>query len=673
MKKTRVLTSLMFPVALWVGESQAITLHEVIEHAVLNNPSVLEMYNQKISREYEVKEANGGYLPQVDLDAGAGYKRSSSPSTRAGGEDSVTYKAWTVTLGLRQMLFDGFLTKSEKARQKKRVESAFFELYNLAEEVGIAATEAYINVLRTQKLVEYAEENLAAHEKMFDQIEMRSMMGADDQSSLTQMTGRLKLAQSNVESERNNLRDRWTEYLEIVGYLPKDALEDIDFTMPLPTKYEETLDYALNNHPALARSMADVEQFKLQKNASKSFLYPRIQLELLSTWQDNFDEDDVAPLNIGRQNDQSAMIQMNYNLYNGGSDIAAVNRDQFLKQEAEEHLEWQRRRVEKDVAFAWFTYKSDQKRIPVLADYVKSTEDTREAYLKQFQIGERTLLDLLNTENEIFEARSEYITVYYQNVLSKYRILASMGTLLEQTRIHVVTDEFYRNDEEINNLKEKQEEHDEREWEKRDASDGYTDMRHFKMDNEARRGDTIVASGSGSSNIEDGQHRMLNDSSEGMDENLSDDLMGDSLNNDSGNFAEVALASTILFDYKSAELSFEAQNNVQTAIDAYRDKFNRVKNITVIGHTDGIGSQTYNQTLSEQRAQSVARYLESIEGIPDNQIDAIGMGKLEPVASNDSEEGRAQNRRVVLRLEFNEGENGVNQGEMEQQGGAYNE
>jgi adhesin transport system outer membrane protein len=456
----------------------ATNLQQVIEQAVLTNPSVLEKYNNKVSREYEVKVAHGDYLPNIDFDMGGGFTREETET----GENS--YKSWQHSLTLTQMLFDGYLTSSEKARQQKRVESGYFELYNLAEEVAVGAVEAYVNVLLYQTYVDFAKANLESHEKMYDQIEMRSMLGADDSSSLAQMKGRLQLAFSNVEAETNNLKDRWTEYLEIVGSLPKDNLEDVEFNLTLPESYEETLDYALANHPALARSKADIEQFKLQKKASKSFYYPRVDVELKSTWNNVYDS------NRAKSNEQTALLRFNYNIYHGGADKARVDKDQFLRQEADEHLEWQRRRVEKDVAFAWNTYKSSEKRLAYLDGYVKSTEETSEAYLQQFQIGERTLLDLLNTENEIFEARKEFLQVKYQNILAKYRVLTSMGIMLEKTKVKVITDEYYQaddmNDEVVNNMTEKNVEHNEREMDKVQSSEPYTDMRFFKQNNHAR-------------------------------------------------------------------------------------------------------------------------------------------------------------------------------------------
>ena len=78
------------------------------------------------------------------------------------------------------------------------------------------------------------------------------------------------------------------------------------------------------------------------------------------------------------------------------------------------------------------------------------------------------------------------------------------------------------------------------------------------------------------------------------------------------------------------------------------DEFNKTY-IDIIGHTDSKGSKEYNQRLSEKRARSVARYLESRE-VMSERVAADGMGEVDPVASNDTREGRALNRRVEIKL-----------------------
>lgn len=115
---------------------------------------------------------------------------------------------------------------------------------------------------------------------------------------------------------------------------------------------------------------------------------------------------------------------------------------------------------------------------------------------------------------------------------------------------------------------------------------------------------------------------------------------------------EFNLGAHTLFDFNKSNLRAEGKaelNALAGKIKEGRDlgKIKSVVGVEVVGHTDGIGSQKYNQGLSERRAASVANYLVSL-GVPANIISARGMGKLEPIATNKTAAGRQQNRRVNI-------------------------
>ena len=409
-------------------------LKDVIDQAVSTNPTVLEQLNQKISRDYEIKQAKAGYLPSIDLNASYGSETSDNNSTRSTQfGHSRNLNRQEASLVLRQMLFDGYKTSSETARQEFRSDSAEYQLINLSQQVTIDTVTAYINVLRAQKLVKYAQDSVKIHEKIHDQVELRSSLGADNQGSLSQIVGRLNLAYSNLEAERNNLEDALTEYEKVVGSLPKTALEEATFELNFPKSYEETLEKALRNHPAILAAQADVEAIRMQQKTSKSNYYPDLELELGSEWADNLNG--VR----GHDNGQYALINVRYNLYQGGEHKARVTRDAYLIEEAMRRKDVTRRKVAKAVDLAWNAYQSSEKRAEYLQKYVNATIKTRDAYEQQFRIGERTLLDLLNTENEIFSAHSENIKNKYQNILAQYRVIDSMGILLQELKLDVVS------------------------------------------------------------------------------------------------------------------------------------------------------------------------------------------------------------------------------------------
>jgi outer membrane protein OmpA-like peptidoglycan-associated protein len=109
----------------------------------------------------------------------------------------------------------------------------------------------------------------------------------------------------------------------------------------------------------------------------------------------------------------------------------------------------------------------------------------------------------------------------------------------------------------------------------------------------------------------------------------------------------VTFDSGILFDFDSAALRGEARSNLQALANSL-DKYPNT-DILVVGHTDSKGAAAYNQRLSEQRARSAADYLVS-HGVPRARLDVQGRGLTEPIASNDTEAGRQQNRRVEIAI-----------------------
>lgn len=109
----------------------------------------------------------------------------------------------------------------------------------------------------------------------------------------------------------------------------------------------------------------------------------------------------------------------------------------------------------------------------------------------------------------------------------------------------------------------------------------------------------------------------------------------------------VTFASGMLYDYDSDVLRPEAQANLRSLANSL-GKYPGT-DILIVGHTDQTGSASYNQTLSERRASSAANYLIS-QNVSSSRVDTKGRGENEPAASNDTEAGRQQNRRVAVAI-----------------------
>ena len=114
-----------------------------------------------------------------------------------------------------------------------------------------------------------------------------------------------------------------------------------------------------------------------------------------------------------------------------------------------------------------------------------------------------------------------------------------------------------------------------------------------------------------------------------------------------GEGIKVTVASGLLFGFDSAIIRGSARSNLDALaqnLDKYDDS-----NLMIVGHTDDVGREAYNLDLSERRADAATRYL-VVQGVTRSRIGTLGVGESEPVASNDTEEGRSRNRRIEIAI-----------------------
>ncbi|MGH1439782.1 MAG: TolC family outer membrane protein [Cellvibrionaceae bacterium] len=429
MKKTFKLLGILGVSAscLFLGSfASALTLQEVVDHTLKTNPELLAARQQVLAREKEVRAAKGGYLPSLDAELGIGREWTESPAT--GGED-VELTRREAALRLRQMIYDGSATSSEVDRQKARYNSALFDTVDTEETISLRVAEAYIEVMRQSELLELLESSLDEHKNIYDQMALRSDAGVGSRSDLDQIAARLSLANSNFVAGQNNLQDAVSNFYGVVGYIPDVSTLEKPEGVSVPNTIEEAIAQAFNNNPQLKSADADIEAAEAQYRASKSQLYPTLSLEGDRTWNEDIDGIE------GTNEDWVIALRLRYNLYNGGSDNARKKQTAYLIEEAKQIRSTTKRQVEEGMRLSWNAYEYTQKQLSFLTTYSDSVVSTREAYRKQFNIGKRSLLDLLNTENELLEAKSNYLNASYDQLYSLYRIAQAEGGLVNKLGI----------------------------------------------------------------------------------------------------------------------------------------------------------------------------------------------------------------------------------------------
>lgn len=406
------------------------TLEGAIMKAMETNPEVLIAERGKEAIEQELRQAKAGYLPTVDLTIGSGHERSNNTTTRnradrqdnTGGHRSLWRNE--ARLIARQMVFDACETCHNVDQQEYRLESSVKNTKEVKENVSLRVVQAYLDVLRNQELVNLAQANVDNHKKYLKQIEARSSSGRGSKADIRQAEGRLALAESTVYAAKGELKNAKATYVQVVGEKPEDLKAFKAPVEMLPTTRDEAVERAMANNPAIHSAQFDIYAADSAHRATKSAFFPRLDVELEANRAQNLDGTSEA------NNSYLAMARVSYNLYNGGADLAR-KRQQFARlEEAKDTLERDRREVEERMYEAWNDLETAKMRLKPLSSHVLSSEETKKAYKSQFDIGQRSLLDLLDTEVEYFNSKTAYINGKYAVDFAIYNVLTTSGDIL---------------------------------------------------------------------------------------------------------------------------------------------------------------------------------------------------------------------------------------------------
>lgn len=410
--------------------AEAKTLAESVNTSIHNHPEVLIAEQNKAAILQEWERAKSGYLPTVDLNIGSGHERSNNSTTRnRSGRDSVETgghrSLWRneASLTARQMIFDGFETSANVCEQRARFESAAKNTQEVKDTVVLRTVQAYLDVLRNTALVKLSNENYMAHKKYLEQITARSDAGRGNKADIRQAEGRLALAEANLYSAQGELKNSNAAYKEIVGEAPKNLKSYKIPTTNIPTTIEQATERALASNPAIHSARYDIKAANSALDGTKSAFYPRLDLELDAERRQNLDGQP------GGNNSYSAMARIRYNLYSGGADLARKREQTARVQEAHDTLERDRREIEERTYEAWNDLQTAKTRLKPLNNHVVSSGQTKKAYKSQFDIGQRSLLDLLDSEIEYFNSKTAYINGQFAVDFAVYNMLATSGDI----------------------------------------------------------------------------------------------------------------------------------------------------------------------------------------------------------------------------------------------------
>ncbi len=399
--------------------AKSVTVSEAVTEALNTNPEIKAKFHAFRDVYEEQHVAYGGYLPKVDATADAGRHWLKS--------ESIDRHYWGrgARLELTQMLFDGFYTKSQVCRLKYSGQARYFEFMDSMENIGLESFRSYVDVLRYREMLVIAKRNLDYHQEIYSLINSRVRAGVAAGVDIEQITARLALAKSNYLIELSNYHDVSVRYQRYIGELPELSLAPVILPdKAIPKTAIEALREAYQSNYGFLATLSDIRAAKYAVDVQKSKFYPQVDFKARHDWSWNLDGID------GRRDESVAEVALTYNILNGGSDLASVHQYREKMYRAIDLRDKSAIELRQTVAIAHNEKLLIAEQLKYFDLHYKSMERVREAYHQQFTIGKRTLLDLLDTENEYYQARRAFFNGFFDLTIAKARTLAAMGKLL---------------------------------------------------------------------------------------------------------------------------------------------------------------------------------------------------------------------------------------------------
>ena len=410
----------MVPAPAAAQADKPLTLKEAAQKAVLNNPEVLARWHTLKAAGSERDVGAGAFLPKADLSAGSGTERRSPPLAIGS-----RYNKNSASLTITQLLYDGFATRNEIKRLDHAHLVRLFEFFDTSESVAFEAVRVYYDILRYRELVRLGEENFVQHRSVFDQTERRVKAKVARAVDLEQISARLALAESNLLTETSNLHDATARFQRIVGVMPTQEMPlPAPLVQDIPADAVSAIKAAQQRNGALRAAIENVRASNAALASRSGAYQPRFDLRLRRDQGSNLSG--VA----GNSDATVAEVVMSWNLFNGFSDRARER--QFAEQlnVAKDLRDKTCRDIRQMLQIAYNDVRKVKEQIGYLVQNRVSVEKARNAYRLQFDIGQRTLLDLLDTENELFQAKRAVANAEQDLNVAYARTHAALGTLL---------------------------------------------------------------------------------------------------------------------------------------------------------------------------------------------------------------------------------------------------
>lgn len=401
------------------GSGRAETLIEALADAYNNNPQILgERANLRATDE-AVPQALSGWRPTVTFTGsiGAQHVEDKPPSQFVGGPIPRI-----ADLNITQPIFSGGRTVALTAQAEKNIEAE--RARNIATEgtVFLSVAQAYLDVIRDQATLELSVNNEQVLRKQLEATADQFHVGAVTRTDVAQAEARLAAATASRLQAEGNLQVSRANYVRAVGH-PPEKLVPPDFRPVLPGTRDGAVNMAALNNPNVIAAIFTEDAARDAIDATRAQLLPSLNLigdvnRTVNTVQDN-----------QTQSAASIVARVTVPLYEGGNIYSQTRQATEVLGQRRGQTDDARRAAVQGATQAWEQTASGRAQIISLQSTIRAAEIALEGTQQEASVGARTVLDVLNAEQELFTDRVQLVTAQHDLALAEFNLALQIGQL----------------------------------------------------------------------------------------------------------------------------------------------------------------------------------------------------------------------------------------------------
>ena len=396
------------------------SLSESLVMAYESHPDIQAARADLRALDESIAIARGAQRPSVSLSVETGYEKQESNLDSADRSRADT----TGALSLSQTVYDSGAMNASTDQAEANVRSGRSALQEAEQAVFLNTVTSYMDVARDQAVVELRQKNVARLTRQLEATNDRFELGEVTRTDVAQAQSSLSQARADLVNARGQLEISRNDYEQHVGNRPAGSLSTTpDITLALPESRETALEMALANNPTIHSASHSYRSARQQIEIRRAGLLPSATVSSSLTREDN------SVARGSRGTGAAFGLTFSIPIYQAGVAEAQLRQSRSSAAAAGHRLQTARRQITSQVTSAWERYVSSLSVIQATQEGLEASRIALEGVEQESQVGARTVLDVLNAEQEVLDDEVSLVRAKRDSIVARFQLVQATGGL----------------------------------------------------------------------------------------------------------------------------------------------------------------------------------------------------------------------------------------------------